>query len=43
MNNHKRRRQRKLATKKAQIERRLKNAVAPNFGGPLLGEANITY
>ena len=43
MTNSKRRRQRKLAAEKAAVERRLKNAVAINFEGPVLGRANITY
>ena len=43
MTNGKRRRQRKLAAEKAAIERRLKNAVAINLGGPVLGRANIAY
>ena len=43
MTNAKRRRQAKLATEKAAIERRLEDAVAINPDGPLLGQANITY
>jgi hypothetical protein len=43
MTNAKARRQRKLATEKAAIERRLHDAVAINFDGPLLGQANIAY
>jgi hypothetical protein len=41
--NAKARRQRKLAAQKAAIERRLKNAVAVNPDGPVLGRANIAY
>jgi len=43
MTNSKRRRQRKLAAEKAAIERRLKNAVAINPDGPVLGRANIAF
>ena len=43
MNKSTQRRSRRLAAEARRIERRLKNAVAPNFSGPLLGEANITY
>ena len=43
MTNNKARRQRKLAAHKAAIERRLENAVAINFDGPVLGRANIAY
>ncbi len=43
MTNAKARRQRKLATEKAAIERRLAAAVAPNASGPVLGRANIAY
>jgi len=34
---------RRLAAEARRIERRLRGAVAPNFGGPLLGQANIAY
>jgi hypothetical protein len=37
------RRGRKLAAEKAAIERRLRNAVVLNLGGPVLGRANIVY
>ena len=43
MNNHKRRRQRKLATEAATIKRRLESAVVQNPGGPVLTGANIAY
>ncbi len=43
MTNTKVRRQRKLAAEKAAVERRLKNAVAINPAGPVLGRANIAY
>jgi hypothetical protein len=41
--NAKARRQRKLATGQAAIERRLANAVAVNPDGPVLGRANIVH
>jgi hypothetical protein len=41
--NAKRRRQHKLAAEKAAMERRLRNAVAVNPDGPVLGRANIAY
>ena len=37
------RRSRRLAAEQRRIERRLQEAVAPNFAGPLLGQANIAY
>ncbi len=43
MTNGKRRRWRKLAAEKVAVERRLHNAVAINFDGPVLGRANIAY
>jgi len=43
MTNGKARRHRKLAAKRAAIERRLENAVAINLDGPVLGRANIAY
>lgn len=43
MTNAKRRRQRKLAAKKAAIERRLENAVVINRGEQVLGRVNIAY
>ena len=43
MTNAKQRRQRKLAAESAAIERRLKNAVAVNPDGPVLGRSNIAY
>ncbi len=43
MTNNKARRQRKFAADKAAIERRLKNAVAVNPDGPVLGRVNIAY
>jgi hypothetical protein len=43
MTNAKARRQAKLATEQAAIERRLANAVAINLDGPVLGRANIAY
>jgi hypothetical protein len=41
--NSKARRQRKIVAEKAAVERRLKNAVAINPDGPVLGRANIAY
>jgi hypothetical protein len=43
MSKAKRERQRKLTCEQRAIERRLKDAVSPNPGGPLLGRANIAY
>jgi hypothetical protein len=43
MNNRRDSRDAQLRAEARTIERRLKNAVAPNMGGPLLGRANIAY
>ena len=43
MTKTKARRQRKLAAESAAIERQLKNAVAVNPDGPVLGRSNISY
>jgi len=43
MSKNRRRRTARLRTEAAAIERRLERAVVPNFGGPVLGRANIAY
>ena len=43
MSKNRRRRTARLRAEAAAIERRLERAVVPNFGGPVLGRANIAY
>ena len=40
---NKRQLRRTLERERRRIERRLEQAVAPNFAGPVLGRANISY